>query len=99
MVAAAGKPHATWTMGAVSFAESSFFPIPPDVLLIDRDEQQPSCRDLVVRGEIGGEVDRPLREAYTVTTDAMACNLLDPDAAEGIDAFLEKRRANWGGTR
>jgi len=45
------------------------------------------------------QVDRPLREAYTVTTDAMACNLLDRDAAEGIDAFLEKRAANWGGTR
>jgi membrane protein YqaA with SNARE-associated domain len=34
IVAAAEKPHATWTMGAVSFAESSFFPIPPDVMLI-----------------------------------------------------------------
>jgi membrane protein YqaA with SNARE-associated domain len=34
IVAAAGKPHATWTMGAVSFAESSFFPIPPDIMLI-----------------------------------------------------------------
>jgi membrane protein YqaA with SNARE-associated domain len=31
---AAGKRHAAWTMGAVSFAESSFFPIPPDVMLI-----------------------------------------------------------------
>ena len=45
------------------------------------------------------QVDRSLREAYTVTTEAMACNLLDPDAAEGIDAFLEKRGANWAGTR
>jgi membrane protein YqaA with SNARE-associated domain len=33
-IAAAGKPHAMWMMGAVSFAESSFFPIPPDVMLI-----------------------------------------------------------------
>src|SRR5262245_14148661 len=33
-LAAAHKPHALWTMGAVSFAESSFFPIPPDVMLI-----------------------------------------------------------------
>jgi membrane protein YqaA with SNARE-associated domain len=33
-IAAAGKPYATWTMGAVSFVESSFFPIPPDVMLI-----------------------------------------------------------------
>jgi membrane protein YqaA with SNARE-associated domain len=31
---AAGKPHAGWILGAVSFAESSFFPIPPDVMLI-----------------------------------------------------------------
>jgi len=33
-IAAAGKPHASWIMGAVSFVESSFFPIPPDVMLI-----------------------------------------------------------------
>ncbi len=31
---AAHKPHAMWTMGAISFAESSFFPVPPDVMLI-----------------------------------------------------------------
>src|SRR5207342_1117044 len=31
---AAHKPHAMWLMGAVSFAESSFFPVPPDVMLI-----------------------------------------------------------------
>src|SRR5947208_664864 len=31
---AAGKPHAAWVMGAVSFVESSFFPIPPDAMLI-----------------------------------------------------------------
>jgi membrane protein YqaA with SNARE-associated domain len=30
----AGKPHAAWILGAVSFAESSFFPIPPDIMLI-----------------------------------------------------------------
>jgi membrane protein YqaA with SNARE-associated domain len=33
-IAAADKPHATWLLGAVSFMESSFFPIPPDVMLI-----------------------------------------------------------------
>jgi membrane protein YqaA with SNARE-associated domain len=31
---AAHKPHAMWSMGAIAFAESSFFPIPPDVMLI-----------------------------------------------------------------
>jgi membrane protein YqaA with SNARE-associated domain len=33
-IAAAEKRHAGWVMGAVSFAESSFFPIPPDVMLV-----------------------------------------------------------------
>ncbi|MCK9907981.1 DedA family protein [Microbacteriaceae bacterium K1510] len=31
---AAHKPHAMWTLGAISFAESSFFPVPPDIMLI-----------------------------------------------------------------
>jgi membrane protein YqaA with SNARE-associated domain len=33
-IAAAHKPYAKWMMGFVSFIESSFFPIPPDVMLI-----------------------------------------------------------------
>jgi membrane protein YqaA with SNARE-associated domain len=33
-VDAAHKPHAMWIMGGVAFAESSFFPVPPDVMLI-----------------------------------------------------------------
>lgn len=30
----AGKKNATWVMAGISFAESSFFPLPPDLLLI-----------------------------------------------------------------
>jgi len=33
-IAAADKPHALWIVALISFAESSFFPIPPDVMLI-----------------------------------------------------------------
>jgi len=33
-VAAAGRPYANWLLGAISFAESSFFPVPPDTMLI-----------------------------------------------------------------
>jgi membrane protein YqaA with SNARE-associated domain len=33
-VNAAGRPYATWLMGSISFVESSFFPIPPDTMLI-----------------------------------------------------------------
>ncbi len=33
-IAAADKPYALWILGAVAFAESSFFPVPPDVMLL-----------------------------------------------------------------
>src|SRR5690349_15003625 len=34
VIALSGSPRAPWWLALVSFAESSFFPIPPDVLLI-----------------------------------------------------------------
>lgn len=34
-------PHAPWYLGALSFAESSFFPIPPDVMLAPMALAQP----------------------------------------------------------
>jgi enoyl-CoA hydratase/carnithine racemase len=43
------------------------------------------------------QVDRALDAAYDVSSEAMACNLLHEDAAEGMDAFLAKRAANWRG--
>jgi membrane protein YqaA with SNARE-associated domain len=33
-IAAADKPYAAWLLGAIAFAESSVFPIPPDTMLI-----------------------------------------------------------------
>jgi len=33
-IEAAHKPYALWIMASVAFAESSFFPVPPDVMLI-----------------------------------------------------------------
>ena len=41
------------------------------------------------------QIDRGLPGAYELTGEVMACNLLDPDAAEGIDAFLAKRPPRW----
>ena len=43
------------------------------------------------------QVDRALDAAYDLSSEAMACNLLYDDAAEGMDAFLSKRAAVWRG--
>jgi 1,4-dihydroxy-2-naphthoyl-CoA synthase len=33
--------------------------------------------------------------AYQLAGRAMACNMMDGSAQEGVSAFLEKRTANW----
>jgi enoyl-CoA hydratase/carnithine racemase len=45
------------------------------------------------------QIDQPLDTAYAVAAEAMVRDLSAPDAAEGIDAFLEKRTALWPSTR
>ena len=41
------------------------------------------------------QIDQPLEGAYATTSDSMASSMLEADAAEGIDAFVEKRPARW----
>ena len=43
------------------------------------------------------QVEQPIARAYTVTSEAMACNMLLDDASEGIDAFLGEARAGVAG--
>lgn len=41
------------------------------------------------------QVEATLADAYTLAGEAMTCNLGLEDAAEGMDAFVEKRPPNW----
>ncbi len=43
------------------------------------------------------QIDQPLDAAYAVAADAMVRDLSAPDAAEGIDAFMAKRKPEWKG--
>jgi len=43
------------------------------------------------------QIELPLADAYGITSETMACNLLFDDAAEGMEAFLAKRPAVWQG--
>jgi enoyl-CoA hydratase/carnithine racemase len=45
------------------------------------------------------QIDESLDTAYAVAADAMVRDLSAPDAAEGIDAFLQKRAARWPSAR
>ena len=41
------------------------------------------------------QIEMPLSEAYEYASKVMLENMLDQDAKEGIEAFLEKRSPNW----
>jgi len=43
------------------------------------------------------QIDQPLAAAYETAGRAMVADLAGADAAEGIDAFLQKRRPVWRG--
>jgi membrane protein YqaA with SNARE-associated domain len=60
-VDAASRPYAIWLMGFISFVESSFFPIPPDTMLIPMSLARP---------------DRAWRYAHVCTLTSVAGGIL-----------------------
>ena len=43
------------------------------------------------------QVEKGFKDAYSSASEGMACNMMLADAAEGIDAFLAKRKPRWRG--
>ena len=43
------------------------------------------------------QIEAGLEDAYASATQAMVCNMMTDDAAEGIDAFSQKRAPRWTG--
>ena len=41
------------------------------------------------------QVEKGLADAYSLASEGMACNMMLADAAEGIDAFIGKRKPEW----
>jgi enoyl-CoA hydratase/carnithine racemase len=41
------------------------------------------------------QVEKGLTGAYALASEGMACNMMLEDAAEGIDAFIAKRKPDW----
>jgi enoyl-CoA hydratase/carnithine racemase len=41
------------------------------------------------------QLEQPLEAAYAMAEDAMACNMMDEAALEGVQAFIDKRKPAW----
>ena len=71
-MALAGHPQAIFLLGAVSFIEASFFPIPPDVMLIPMVLMNPSRAWLFAL----------VATAFSVLGGIFGCLLYTSDAAD-----------------
>ncbi len=95
---AAHKPHAMWTMGAVAFAESSFFPVPPDVMLIPMALARPQRAYVMaawctLASVLGGLVGYAIGALLYDSVGAWLINLYG--YADKVEAFRDAY-AQWG---
>ena len=49
------------------------------------------------KGMFYEQLEMGLADAYDYASEVMACNMMSDDAGEGIDAFMQKRPANYTG--
>ena len=97
-VAAADKPYALWILAAVSFAESSFFPVPPDVMLAPMALAQPKRAWLfagvcTIASVIGGMLGYAIGALLYDSVGQWLISLYH--LSNGIEAFRESY-AKWG---
>src|SRR5215510_11747969 len=97
-LALAASRHAMWTMAAISFAESSFLPLPPDFLLIPMTLAQPRRAWLIavvctVTSVLGGFVGYAI--GYFLF-DAVGRPVLEFYNAMGRYEALKGAFAEWG---
>ena len=47
------------------------------------------------KGMFYEQLEKGIEGAYQYASTKMACNMMSEDAAEGIDAFMQKRTPEW----
>jgi membrane protein YqaA with SNARE-associated domain len=95
---AAHKPHAMWIMSAVAFAESSFFPVPPDIMLIPMALARPRRAYVMaawctVASVLGGLLGYAIGAALYDSVGAWLIHLYG--YGDKVEAFREAY-ARWG---
>jgi membrane protein YqaA with SNARE-associated domain len=97
-VEAADKRYALWILGAVAFAESSFFPVPPDIMLAPMSLAQPKRAWLyagvcTVASVLGGVLGYAIGALLYDSVGHWLINLYG--LGDKVEAF-RKSYADWG---
>jgi enoyl-CoA hydratase/carnithine racemase len=76
--------------------------VPPDQLddevarLAARIAAQPPVAVRMGKAMFYRQLEMGIEAAYQLAGETMACNMMDDDALEGVQAFLDKREPGWG---
>src|SRR5215467_5460927 len=97
-VASADKPYSLWILSAVAFAESSFFPVPPDIMLAPMSLAQPKRAWLytgvcTVASVLGGVLGYAIGALLYDSVGHWLINLYG--LGDKVEAF-RKYYADWG---
>ena len=63
--------------------------------LVARIVAKPRVAIAIGKAQFYRQVETGVAQAYSIAGEAMACNMMDEAALEGVQAFIEKRKPNW----
>ncbi|MCB1487904.1 MAG: enoyl-CoA hydratase [Bauldia sp.] len=63
--------------------------------LISRILEKPRVAVAIGKEQFYRQIETGIAEAYAIAGEAMACNMMDEAALEGVQAFIEKRPPSW----
>ncbi|MEE9334810.1 MAG: enoyl-CoA hydratase [Granulosicoccaceae bacterium] len=63
--------------------------------LCDKIKSKPAVTTGLGKDLFYKQLELPLEQAYQHASDAMACNMMEEETSEGIDAFIGKRKPDW----
>jgi len=64
--------------------------------LVKRILSKPRVAIAMGKAQFYANVEVGIEQAYAIAGQAMACNMMDSAALEGVQAFIEKRPPRWG---
>ena len=57
---------------------------------------KPRVAIAIGKAQLYRQIEVGIEEAYAIAGEAMACNMMEDSALEGVQAFIDKRAPNWG---
>jgi len=64
-------------------------------MLVDKIVAKPRVAIAMGKAQFYRQIETGIEQAYSIAGHAMACNMMDDSALEGVQAFIDKRPPRW----